>query len=297
MTSSLPLQITGLGEILWDLLPSGPQLGGAPANFAYHAHALGAQSHIISRIGQDPLATQTLSKLAQLGLNTTGIQSDPNLPTGTVTVQIDPNGQPHYTIHQPVAWDAIQATPSAMEIVRHSNALCFGTLAQRDPRSKTSLQTLIQTASPSTLRILDVNLRQNDFSREIIHQSLQLANVLKINDAELPVLAAMFNLTGTPTKQLHYLASTYHLNCVALTRGAQGSLLLAQNEISNHPGLPTQVADTIGAGDAFTAALAIGLLSKDPLEIINQRANTLAAYVASQHGATPEVPENLLPPH
>jgi fructokinase len=285
--------MTGLGEILWDLTPSGPQLGGAPANFAYHTHALGAQSYIVSRIGQDPLATQTLTKLAQLGLNTTGIQSDPNLPTGTVTVQIDPRGQPHYTIHRPVAWDAIEATPSAKEIVRQSNAICFGTLAQRDPRSRTALLNLIQTSPPTTLRILDVNLRQKDFSREIIHQSLQLANVLKINDAELPVITAMFNLTGAPAKQLRNLASTYHLNCVALTRGAQGSLLLTQNEISDHPGLPTQVADTIGAGDAFTAALAIGLLSKDSLDKMSHRANTLAAYVASQHGATPILPPNL----
>ncbi len=210
MPNPLPLQITGLGEILWDLLPSGPQLGGAPANFAYHAHVLGAQSHIISRIGQDPLATQTLTKLAQLGLNTTGIQIDPDLPTGTVAVKIDPNGQPQYSIHHPVAWDA------------------------------------------------------------------------------------MFELKGTPEDQLRQLAINYQLQCVALTRGAHGSLLLTDAEIDDHPGIPTQIGDTIGAGDAFTAALTIGLLSKHSLNQINHNANTLASYVASQRGATPRLPAKLL---
>ncbi len=294
MPNPLPLQITGLGEILWDLLPSGPQLGGAPANFAYHAHVLGAQSQIISRIGQDSLATQTLTKLAQLGLNTNGIQIDPDLPTGTVTVKIDPNGQPQYSIHHPVAWDAIQATPSAQAIIQNSSAVCFGTLAQRDSRSRASLLNLIQSSPATALRILDVNLRQNDFSREIIHKSLQLANILKINDAELPVLAAMFELKGTPEDQLRQLAINYQLHCVALTRGAHGSLILTDAEIDNHPGIPTQIGDTIGAGDAFTAALTIGLLSKHSLNQINHNANTLASYVASQRGATPRLSAKLL---
>ena len=289
MKSHPPIFI-GLGEILWDLLPSGKQLGGAPANFAYHAHALGAEARVVSRVGNDPLGREILDRLRALGLTTDGIGVDTNAPTGTVSVELAADGQPRFIIHENVAWDRMVADEASLAFAARADAVCFGSLAQRREPSRSSIRALVAATPATALRVFDINLRQQFYSPEIVETSLQLANVLKLNDQELPVLAAMFGLRGGVREQLAALAKQFGLRAVALTRGAHGSLLLAAGIWSDHPGLAVKVADTIGAGDAFTAALTLGLLAGRPLDDINRHANEVAAYVCSQPGATPPMP-------
>ena len=287
----MSFNVIGIGEILWDLLPSGKQLGGAPANFAYHAGVLGAKSRVISRVGNDPLGAEILQRLQALGLSIDDIQVDPSAPTGTVTVEFSPDGQPRFTIHEDVAWDRIALEKSALAAVSRADAVSFGTLAQRREPSRSAIQALLAAARPEAWRILDVNLRQDYFSREIIETSLRLANVVKLNDSELPVLAGLLDLRGGARDQLEQLARQYAQRLVCLTRGAQGSLLYSDGQWADDPSQPVTVKDTIGAGDAFTAALAVGLLLGKPLAAINRRANQVAGYVCSREGATPALPE------
>jgi fructokinase len=283
--------IIGIGEILWDLLPSGKQLGGAPANFAFHARGLGARSRVISRVGRDPLGAEILQCLQSLGLPAAEIQVDPAAPTGTVTVELLADGQPRFTIHEDVAWDRLALEPAALAAVAEADAVCFGTLAQRREPARGTIQALLAAARPGTLRILDINLRQHYYSREIIETSLRLANVVKFNDTELPALAAMLGLRGTAREQIEQLARERSQRLVCLTRGAQGSLLYSAGQWADDPGEPVAVKDTVGAGDAFTAALAVGLLAGKPLDAVNRRAGRVARYVCSREGATPPLPE------
>jgi fructokinase len=290
-------QIVAIGEILWDLLPSGRQLGGAPANFAFHAHALGADARLVTRMGNDALGREVLERLHLLGLPTDTVAVDPVAQTGTVSVELGPGGQPQYTIHEDVAWDRITADETALAAAAGADAVCFGSLAQRTEGVRRAVGTLVGTTRRGALRIFDVNLRPPFIDREVIERSLALANVLKLNDQELPQLVEMFGLTGGVREQMAELARRHRLSLVALTRGAHGSLLLADGHVSDHHGLPVEVSDTVGAGDAFTAAMALGLLSGWPLDEINQWANELAAFVCSQPGATPALPEALRRPH
>jgi fructokinase len=287
------LNLIGLGEILWDLLPAGRQLGGAPANFAYHANALGATGIVISRVGTDQNGTDIITRLQQLNLSTECIQVDPAAPTSTVSVELAPDGQPRYIIHENVSWDNLTVDENALLAVTQADAICFGTLAQRSQQSRASIHELLVRAKTDALRILDVNLRQHFYSAEIIDKSLRVANILKVNDAELPLLAQLFSLTGDPRAQLTEIARRYDLHLVACTRGAHGSLLVTGSKYSDHPGVPAKVADTIGAGDSFTAAMTLGLLLKRDLDTINDDANRVASFVASQPGATPSLPPEL----
>jgi len=288
-----PPILVGLGEILWDLLPTGRQLGGAPANFAYHAHALGAEARLVSRIGGDALGEAAREQLAALGLSLEALQVDPILATGTAGVSLTADGQPHFTIHEPAAWDALEFSPASRHAVADAHAVCFGTLAQRGGPSRATLRALLSATPPFALRILDLNLRQHYFSRAVIEDSLALAQILKLNDGELAQLASLLDLSGDARAQMARLAERYQLRCVACTRGAQGSLLFAAGAWSEHPGIPTEVVDTVGAGDAFAAAMTLGLLAGWPLEEINHRAVALATYVCTQRGATPPVPATL----
>lgn len=293
---SKPLQqrtIIGLGEVLWDLLPTGKQLGGAPANFAYHAHALGARAWVVTRIGQDELGNEILGRFRALGLPTDLISIDPVAPTGTVSVQLSSDGQPRFTIHENVAWDNLEPTEVARAAMAHADAVCFGSLGQRNPKARAAIRSLLAATPPTALRVFDINLRQHYFSREIIESSLSLANVLKINDQELPVLAEMFHLDGNAGQQMAALALRFELLLVALTRGPRGSLLYHRGQFSDHPGTPVKVVDSVGAGDAFTAAMIVGLVQGWELASINRRANEVAAFVCSQAGATPSLPPEL----
>lgn len=288
-----PFQILGIGEVLWDLLPSGRQLGGAPANFTWHAHALGGVARMISRVGDDALGHEIIARWQKLGLPVETLSVDAEAPTGTVSVALGDDGQPRYTIHEGVAWDRIVADDAALAAAREADAVCFGTLAQRSGPSRQAIRALVEATRPAALRIFDINLRPPSFTAEVITESLALANVLKLNDHELPVLAEFFELSGAPAEQMAALARRFELRLVALTRGGHGSLLCADGATSEHPGLPTTVCDTVGAGDAFTAALTLGLLRRWPLDEINERANEIAAFVCSQPGAMPALPDEL----
>jgi fructokinase len=290
--------IIGVGEVLWDLLLTGPQLGGAPANFAYHAHALGAQARVITRLGKDDYGREIIRRFHEMGLPETTVQIDDTVPTGTAKVALSGEGLAHFTIQENVAWDHIAVTREALAAASEAHAICFGSLAQRSEPSRNTIQRLVAGTPADALRVFDINLRQQFYSRGLIEQSLQLANVLKLNDDELPTLAGMFGLTGLSEHQIkhqiEWLAHTFSLRLVALTRGANGSLLYQKdnNEVrwSDCPSRPVKVVDTVGAGDSFTAAMVLGLLRKMDLNEINAIANEVARYVCSQPGATPALP-------
>jgi fructokinase len=282
-----------VGEVLWDLLPGGAQLGGAPANFACHARALGADAGIVTRVGRDALGREVLERLSAAGLPAGLVQLDERAPTGTVTVRLEPGGVPCFTIHEGVAWDGLLASDEALAAAARADAVCFGSLAQRCEPARGSIRRLVAATRSDALRIFDVNLRQPFYSRETLDESLRLANVLKLNDGELPVLASLYGLDGSVDEQLDALAGRFELRLVALTRGGHGSRLRGPAGASDHPGIEAAVRDTVGAGDAFTAALAMGLLLGWPLERTNARANEVAAFVCSCAGATPPLPPQL----
>lgn len=286
-------RVLGLGEVLWDLLPEGRQLGGAPANFAYQARALGAEAAVVTRVGDDALGREILVRFEKLGLPTNLVQHDATAPTGTVSVDLGADGVPAFTIHEHVAWDRLEISDEARAAAATADAVCFGTLGQRCDQARTAIGELLAATRPTALRVFDINLRQQFYSRAVIERSLQLANVLKLNDAELPVLAGLFDLAGSARDQVDRLASDFGLEAVALTRGPQGSLLRGPGGWSDHPGLPVEIRDTVGAGDAFTAAMTLGLLRGLPLDRVNELANQLARHVCSSAGATPPLPAAL----
>jgi fructokinase len=286
-------KIIGIGEVLWDLLPAGRHLGGAPANFAYHARELGAQAGLVTRVGRDALGQEIQRHLEKLCLPADLVQVDETAPTGTVTVELGGEGVPNFTIHEHVAWDHLQLTDASLAAARSADALCFGSLAQRTEPSRGTIQHLLRQSSPAALRIFDINLRQHFHSRNVIETSLQLANVLKLNDAELPVLATLFDLKGDSQMQVAALAQRFDLRVVALTLGPQGSQLYQAGRWSKCGTQPVRVTDTVGAGDAYTAALAMGLLQQMDLDAINFAANEVARYVCSCTGATPLLPDSL----
>jgi len=306
----MAFKVVGVGEVLWDLLLTGPQLGGAPANFAYHARSLGCESRVITRVGDDERGREVLRRFRNMGLPDATVQVDKHAPTGTVQVQLSGNGLAHFTIQENVAWDHIALTVEAVTVASSADAICFGSLAQRSQKSRDTIRKLVTAATP-TLKVFDINLRQSFYSSDVIEESLNLSNVLKLNDDELPRLVDMFALTGSVENQIEQLARAFDLRVIALTRGANGSLLYQELEDvrgggalpspdESEPGHHTrwsdcasrcvQVVDTVGAGDAFTAALVLGLLEKMDLDEINSVANEVARYVCSQPGATPELP-------
>ncbi len=287
----MSFKIIGIGEVLWDLLPSGPQLGGAPGNFAYHAHALGATASVVSRVGNDNFGREILRRFEDLGIADGTIQVDDTAPTGAVSVSLSEKGNPNYVIHENVAWDRLAVTTSALRAVREADGICFGSLAQRGEISRAAIQRLVAAAPAETLRVFDINLRQKYFSPEVVEQSLRLANVLKLNEGELPVLAEYFRLKGSTRHQIEMLAKKFSLRLVALTRGPAGSLLFQGGNWSDCPSVPIQIVDTVGAGDAFTAALVMGLLQKMGLDEVNSFADEVARHVCSSTGATPPLPE------
>lgn len=289
----MSFHVLGIGEILWDLLETGPQMGGAPANFAYHAGALGANTGVVTRVGKDPRGKAIQEKLAELGLPLELLQVDDSAPTGTATIELSGEGIPQFIIHPDAAWDYLAATEPALAAVRRADAICFGSLAQRREPSRNAIQSLLRAAKPASWRVFDINLRQDFYTREVIENSLALANVLKLNEAELLVLATMFDLQGSVKAQLRTIAKQFSLKVVALTRGPRGSVLYANESWSECEPEPIRVNDTVGAGDAFTAALVMGLLLGMDLDQVNRAAGEVARYLCSCHGATPPLPQKL----
>ncbi len=284
--------VVGLGEILWDLLPAGRKLGGAPANFAYHAAALGAAGSVVSCVGADRAGRDIKTRLARLDV-ASRLAVDPVHPTGTVAVRLDPRGKPSYVIREGVAWDFIPWSESLRKLAARSEAVCYGTLAQRAPVSRATIRAFLRATPPDCLRVFDINLRQSFFSADLITSSLRLASAVKISDEELPEVARLLGLRGGHEAVLRALRSRYRLRLAALTRGGQGSLLVSSGGACAHPGIPVRVADTVGAGDAFTAGLVVGVLRGWPLDRVSELANRLAAYVCSRAGATPPLPPEL----
>jgi len=280
--------IVGLGELLWDMLPSGKQLGGAPANFAYITNLLGDKGIPASRIGNDSLGDEALQRLTQLGLSADFVQRDPIHPTGTVKVEIDNSGQPRFDILHPVAWDFLDWSEPWHQLASEADAVCFGSLAQRSAQSQSTIRSFLNATRPRAVRIFDVNLRQNFYSRPVLAESMNLATIVKLNHEELPKIMHLFELENRGEKEsAQRLLSVHDLNLVCLTRGSRGSLLIPADECSEHPGIKVKIADTVGAGDAFTAAMVHGYLRGTPLAQINETANRVGAWVASQSGATP----------
>ena len=248
---------------------------------------MGIPSAVVSAVGEDDDGWKILQQLGAMGLDCTGLAMRADLPTSRVTVKMR-DGQPSYTIRQPVAWDGLTLTHEAAKLAQECAAVCFGSLAQRSEESREMIHAFLQATSESAWRIFDVNLRQDYYSADVLASSLELANVVKLNDEELPVLAELLSLeTTTADDQLAELRDRYSLHMVAYTCGAEGSVLLDAHQTHRLAGPPVTVKDTIGAGDSFTATLAAGLLQGWPLETIHARAIQLAGYVCTQPGATP----------
>jgi fructokinase len=247
----------------------------------------------VSAVGADADGAEIRQILASKNLPDAQVQTDTAHPTGRVNVTLQ-NGKPTYEILAEVAWDYIRFDQNLRNLASRADAVCFGSLAQRSPVSCTTIQAFLEAMRPEALRIFDVNLRQNFYSKEILETSLRHANIFKLSDEELPTLARFFDLTGQVLNQLQALRGMFDLRLVAYTRGGEGSLLVTANETSDHPGIPTEVVDTVGAGDSFTATLSMGLLQNLPLAEINRRACQVASFVCSQSGATPQLPSNLI---
>jgi fructokinase len=244
-------------------------------------------------VGADADGAEIRQILASKNLPDAQVQTDSAHPTGRVNVTLQ-NGKPTYEILAEVAWDYIRFDQNLRDLALRADAVCFGSLAQRSPVSRATIQAFLEAMRPEALRIFDVNLRQNFYSHEILETSLRHANIFKLSDEELPTLAGFFGLTGQDLDQLQGLRQMFDLRLVAYTRGGEGSLLVTSNETSDHPGTPTEVVDTVGAGDSFTATLCMGLLQNLPLTEINRRACQVASFVCSQSGATPQLPSNLI---
>ena len=281
--------IVGLGEILWDVFPDGPRFGGAPANFACHVAALGGNSQIVSAVGRDKLGEKALAELGNRHVGTRGVHRDEDRPTGIVTVSLDADGHASYEFAADTAWDALPWSGELARLAARTSAVCFGTLGQRSQPSRETIRRFVSATPSTALRIFDVNLRPPFVNDSVILESLALTNVLKLNDEELPAVAALCDLSGSEVEVLRELADRFALRAVALTRGPDGAVLVRDGQVSEHPGVAAEVVDTVGAGDAFTAALALGLLDGSDLEAINQHACQLAAFVCSQSGATPRL--------
>jgi fructokinase len=280
--------IVGLGELLWDLLPTGKQLGGAPANFAYITSLQGDRGVVASRVGTDALAREAMEKLRGLRLSTNHVQVDSEHPTGTVRVDIDGAGQPRYEIIEGVAWDFLAWTPEWRALAQEADAVCFGSLAQRSEGSRNTIRKFLQATRNETTKIFDVNLRQAFYSADVIGSAFEIANVVKLNHEELPRVMKLLGLDydGDVSSAVR-LREKKSLKLVCVTRGENGSVLADEHGTHAHPGFAVRVVDTIGSGDAFTAGLVHQYLRQADLADMNEVANRLGAWVASHAGATP----------
>ena len=271
--------IIGIGEVLFDLLPEGKQLGGAPANFAYHATRLGCNGVAVSAVGCDLLGDEIVELLTANGVNHQIARVD--APTGTVRVTLDERGVPCYEICEGVAWDQLQLNDEVLALAKSCDAICFGTLAQR------SLIDAIP-AERNALVIYDINLRQNYYSKELIEASLNRCNILKINDEEFSTIAPMLNFAADDFEVgARALIERYGLEMVVVTCGEKGSIIVTKDEVSQLETPKVAVVDTVGAGDSFTAALCVGLLQGEELREVHRKAVEVAAFVCSNAGAMP----------
>ena len=277
-------EILCVGELLWDALPAGLFLGGAPFNVACHLRAAGAAVTMVTRVGADQLGDEARRRVTRFGVSTDLLQVDPSLPTGFVRVSVAADGTAEYDIVEPAAWDSLETTPMLLHRARAAQAIVFGTLAQRSAVTRDTLRRMLDTRA---LKVLDVNLRPPYDDREIIRDSLRRADVVKLNEDELRRLASWFDLRGDLQRITATLAATFRCYTVCVTRGSHGAALLRDGRWSEHPGFAVEVRDTVGSGDAFLAVLLAGLLDGSDDDALLHHANLIGAHVATQHGAVP----------
>ena len=280
-------KIVGLGEILWDVFPERKVLGGAPANFAYHISQFGFNGCTVSAIGNDPLGTEILDSLAQRQLNHLIEKTD--FPTGTVKVSIDNWGVPCYEICEDAAWDNIPFTPAIAEIAKETQVVCFGSLAQRHEVSRATIHAFLDAMPKDSLKIFDINLRLHYYTKEVIERSLERADILKINDEEVVKISQLFGWNLSEKEVCKRLLSMYNLDILILTKGTEGSWVLTPKEESFLATPKISIADTVGAGDSFTAAFIASHLHGRCLSASHQLAVEVSAYVCQQHGAMPRL--------
>lgn len=290
----MSLLVVGMGEALWDMLPEGRKLGGAPANFAYHVSQFGLDTRVVSAVGDDELGNEILANFAEKQLD---CQIEKvAYPTGTVQVTLDEKGVPCYEIKEGVAWDNIPYTPALENLAKETHAVCFGSLAQRNAVSRETINRFIDQMpeDENVLKIFDINLRQHFYSKELIEASLKKSNVLKINDEELVVVGEMFGFADIDFQDKCWvLLAKYNLKMLILTCGTEGSYVFTPGEVSFLETPQVQVADTVGAGDSFTGAFVAAILSGKTVKDAHRLAVDVSAFVCTQNGAMPELAEEL----
>ncbi len=287
--------IVGIGELLWDVLPNGKKVGGAPANFAFHISQLGLEGCVVSAIGEDTFGDEIVEYLEKKDLNY--IVNEVSYPTGTVQVELDDDGIPTYDIKQNVAWDNIAYTSDLEELAADTIAVCFGSLAQRSQVSRDTIHKFIRQIpdDEGQLKIFDINLRQNFYNQDIIEESMRLCNILKINDEELAIVGKMLNFNGLSFENKCWLLlAKYNIKILILTCGSNGSYVFTPGKFSFLPTPKVEVIDTVGAGDSFTASFIAALIEGKSLEFSHQFAVDVAAYVCIRSGATPTLPESII---
>lgn len=286
--------VVGMGEALWDILPEGKKIGGAPANFAYHIAQLGWEGRVVSAVGDDKLGAEILENFNNKKVKYL-IEEVP-YPTGIVLVELDNVGVPHYNIKENVAWDNIPFTPQLEELAKNTRAVCFGSLAQRNVVSRETINRFLDAMpdGEGQLKIFDINLRQDFYTKEVLCSSFRKCNILKINDEELVAISRMFGYPGIDLQDKCWiLLAKYNLKMLILTCGINGSYVFTPGEVSFVDTPKVVVADTVGAGDSFTAAFCAGILKGMPITEAHRLAVKISAYVCTQNGAMPPVPEEL----
>ena len=287
--------VVGIGEALWDILPEGKKLGGAPANFAYHVSQFGLESIVVSAVGNDKLGKEILDNLTDKKLNT--LIDEVHYPTGTVQVELDNNGIPCYDIKENVAWDNIPFTENLKSIAEKTTAVCFGSLAQRNIVSRETINKFLNLIpnKKGTYKIFDINLRQGFYTKDILCRSMEQCNILKINDEELVTVSRLFGYPGIDLQDKCWiLLAKYNLEMLILTCGVNGSYVFTPGNVSFVETPKVEVADTVGAGDSFTAAFIAALLMKKSVREAHQFAVNVSAFVCTQNGAMPQLPENYI---
>ena len=288
--------VIGMGEVLWDVLPEGKKLGGAPCNFAYHVSQFGLDARGVSAIGNDELGSEIIENLNDKGvkyhIDTVGY------PTGTVQVELDSKGVPQYEIKEGVAWDNIPFTSELESLAKEAKAVCFGSLAQRNGVSAATIKRFLDAipAENKALIVFDINLRQNFYNKEVLEESIRRCNILKINDEELEIVSKLFNLKSTSAEDAcRELIKDYHLDMLILTCGTDGSYVFTSDgSMSFLPTPKVEVADTVGAGDSFTAAFIASILKGKSVADAHRKAVDVSAFVCTQNGAMPVLPKELI---
>lgn len=290
-TANPPPGVAGIGEILWDVFPQSRRPGGAPANFSYIAHKLGALSYPVSMVGDDEDGAMLRQYLAGLGLTDRYVRTDIRHATGRVDIQLSEDGIPRYKIMENAAWDHIGADDDLYLLAGRLDAVCFGTLAQRNEVSRSTITEFVRRTPEEAIRLLDINLRQDYFNAEIIENSLHLSDWLKLNDEELSAVCELFGYTGSTDNRLTAIYTQYNLKVIALTLGKEGSRVIGQDTDYRLSPDRIRIRDTVGAGDAFSAALLVASLAGFPLEAAHEKAAEMASFLCGHTGATPDIPE------